>query len=301
MTAVARLAHTVTSGALGYLHANRQFGAFEDEVNSDLNDPDGVYKPLCELALAASLVLRDGVTGTAEQQAARELLDFTWGQLRRGDLLYERQLRHPVLTDPLEVYSHHARSGYHHPALARTIDVGAAEDSMTEVLPNRRMAVANAHRVVGVPRDDDFEAMLRQTWLGRTPQPWVVDWYTAYHMTHAAFHITDWGGRPADMPADVAAYLETWLPVWFDVWAEAGQWDLVGELLIVSACLPEPRFVESEWELFAGLQHAEGFVPRDAEPVDDDPRLIYQNHQHTAVVAAIAGTVALSRLLGGGG
>ncbi|MEU4805807.1 hypothetical protein [Actinosynnema sp. NPDC023587] len=298
MTTVARLAHDVTGGALVWLHANRRFGAFEDETNSDINDPDDVYKPLCELALAASLVLRDGVAGTAELRAARELLEFTWRQLRDGDLLYERQLRHPLLTDPLETYSHHGRSGFRHEVLEEAIALGSAADSMTEVLPNRRLAVANAHRVLDVPRDDDLPAMFRQTWLGRTPQPWVLDWYTAYQMTHSVFHITDWGAIPDGLPADVAEYLETWLPVWFDVWAEAGQWDLIGELLIVSACLPEPRCVEAEWELFAKLQHEDGFMPRDADPISDDERQRYADHQHTSVVAAVAGTVALSRLLG---
>ncbi|CCH30255.1 hypothetical protein ABZ816_17780 [Actinosynnema sp. NPDC047251] len=300
MTAVARLAHDVTAGALGWLQANRHFGAFEDEVNSNINDPDATYKPLCEVALAASLVLRDGVAGTAELQAAHELLDFSWNQLRRGDLLYERQLRHSVITDPLETYSHHARCGLRHEALEQTVAVTSAVNSMTEVLPNRRLAVANAHRVVGVPRDDDLPAMFRQTWLGQTPAPWAIDWYTAYQMTHAAFHITDWGARPQDVPPDVAEYLENWLPVWFEVWAEAGQWDLLGELLIVGASLPEPRCDPAEWELFAGLQHADGLVPRDSEPVDDDPRERFEANQHTAVVATVAGTVALSRLLGRG-
>lgn len=299
MSTVVHLAHDVTVGALGWLHANRGLGAFEDDATADLDDPDGVYKPLCELALASSLVLREGVAGTAELRAARELVDFSWRQLREGDLLYERQLRHALLTDPLETYVHHARSGFHHEALERALEQCSAADSMTEVLPNRRLAVANAHRVVGVRRDDDLTGMLRQTWLGRTPQPWALDWYTAYYMTHTVFHFTDWGAMPGELPADVVEYLENWLPVWAAVWAEAGQWDLLGELLIVGACLPEPRCDRAEWELFASARHPDGFVPRDAEPVVDDPRRRFQDHQHTAVVATIAGTLAMSRLLGG--
>jgi hypothetical protein len=298
MTTTLHVAHDVAAGALGWLRAHHELGAFEDDATADLNDPDGVYKPLCELALASSLVLREGVAGAAELSAARELLDFSWGQLRGGDLLYERQLRHALLTDPLETYVHFARSGFHHAGLEQVIDRCSAEDSMTEVLPNRRLAVANSHRVVGMRRDDDFPSMLRQTWLGRTPQPWALDWYTAYHMTHAVFHVTDWAGMPEELPTDVVEYLENWLPVWFDVWAEAGQWDLIGELLIVSACLPVPRCDRAEWELFANVQHADGFLPRDAEPVDTDPRQRFRDHQHTAVVATIAGTLAMSRLLG---
>lgn len=300
MTTVVHIAHDVAAGALGWLHANREQGGFEDDATADLNDPEGAYKPLCELGLASSLVLREGVAGTAEQRAARELADFSWKQLRDGDLLYERQLRYALLTDPLETYVHHARSGLRHPALERTLEQCSAEDSMTEVLPNRRLAVANAHRVLGMRRDDDFPAMLRQTWLGRAPQPWSLDWYTAYYMTHTVFHVTDWAAMPGELPPDVVEYLENWLPVWADVWAEAGQWDLLGELLIVGACLPEPRCDQGEWELFAKAQHPDGLLPRDTETVVDDPRQRFYDHRHTAVVATIAGTLAMSRLLGSG-
>ncbi|WP_156755583.1 DUF6895 family protein [Actinokineospora pegani] len=300
MTSLVHTAHDVAARALGWLHTNRDLGAFEDDAaTTDLNDPEGAYKPLCELALASSLVLREGVAGTNEQRAARALVGFTWQQLREGDLLYERQLRHALLTDPLETYAHHARSGLRHEALEQTLVQCAVEDSMTELLPNRRLAVANAHRIVGIHRDDDFTAMLRQTWLGRIPQPWALDWYTAYYMTHTVFHVTDWGAKPGDLPPDVVEYLENWLPVWIDVWAEAGQWDLLGELLIVSACLPEPRCDLAEWELFASAQHADGLLPRDDRPVVDDTEQRYHDHKHTAVVATIAGTLAMSRLLGG--
>ncbi|PSL55826.1 hypothetical protein B0I31_104117 [Saccharothrix carnea] len=300
MSTVVRTAHEVTASALGWLHAHRELGAFEDDATADLGDNDSVYKPLCELALASSLVLREGVAGSAELRAARELLEFSWRQLRAGDLLYERQLRHGLVTDPLETYVHHARGGLRHEALEQLFEQTSAADSITEVLPNRRLAVANAHRVAGLRRDDDFQGMLRQTWLGRTPQPWALDWYTAYYMTHAVFHVTDWGAMPGELPPDVVGYLENWLPAWFEVWAEAGQWDLVGELLIVGACLPEPWCEPARWELFAGVQHGDGLVPRDAEPVDDDPWRRYHDHQHTTVVATIAGTLTTSRLLGGG-
>ncbi|MEU4448091.1 hypothetical protein AB0K14_03765 [Actinosynnema sp. NPDC050801] len=135
--------------------------------------------------------------------------------------------------------------------------------------------------------------MLRQTWLGRTPQPWALDWMTAYCLTHTAFHATDWAAAPAELPPDVAEYLGNWLPawadVWADVWAEAGQWDLLGELLIVGACLPEPWCDRAAWEPFAQAQHADGLVPRDADPVADDPWQRFHDHQHTAVVATTAG------------
>ncbi|MBB5953631.1 hypothetical protein FHS29_000201 [Saccharothrix tamanrassetensis] len=295
---VAGTAHEVAARAITWLHANRALGAFADNATADLDDPNSVYKPLGEAALAASLVLREGVTGGTQLRQARELLDFCWDELRRGDLLYERQLRHTMLTDPLECYAPFARAGRRHHALEEVLAHTSAVDAITELVPNRRLAVANGHRVVGIPRDDDWDALTRATWLGSTPAPWAIDWFTAYCATHTVFHLTDWGARPHGLPEHVADYLAAWLPVWVDVWAEACQWDLVGELLIVGACLPEPRVDAAEWEAFAAVQHADGLVPRDGEPVAEDPSERFRDHQHTAVVATVAGTVALSRLLG---
>jgi hypothetical protein len=287
----------MASRALEWMHTHRELGGFPDTPAAELDDPDAVYKPLGEATLAASLVLREGVAGTAQLAAARDLLDFTWTQLRAGDLLYERQLRHGLIVDPLELYSHHARCGYRHARLEELLRSNARIGSMTEVLPNRRLAVANAYRVLGIERDDDWAAMTRATWLGSTPEPWAIDWLTAYCVTHTVFHLTDWGARPDGLPEDVAGYLATWLPVWIDIWSEVEQWDLVGELLIVGVCLPEPRCAPAEWERLAAQQHDDGLVPRDGRPVTDDPVRRFLDHQHTAVVAAVAGTLAVSRLL----
>jgi hypothetical protein len=292
-----RTAHAMTSRALGWLHTHRDLGAFPADTTADLGDPDSTYKPLGEAALAATLVLREGVAGAAEAQEARELLDFSWRQMRDGDLLYERQLRHPLLSDPLETYAHYVRGGHRHVDLEELLVHAATVGSMIESMPNRGLAVANARRITGTGGDDDWTALIRQTWLGRTPPPWALDWFTAYCVTHTVFHITDWGAFPDSLPADLVEYLTTWLPVWIDIWAEVQQWDLVGELLIVGVCLPEPRYEQAEWDRLAAVQHADGLMPRDGEPVSDDPARRFAEHQHTTVVASVAGTVALSRLL----
>jgi hypothetical protein len=294
---VTRAAHELVKRALTWLHTHRELGAFPADTTVDLVDPNSVYKPLGEAALAAALVLREGVAAAAETRAARDVLDFSWQQMRQGDVLYERQLRHSLLTDPLEMYAHFARCQYRHAALDELIAHNAAVRSMTEVLPNRRLAVANAHRIVGLEVDEDWAGMIRATWLGGTPQPWAIDWGTAYSMTHTVFHLTDWGARPAGLPADMAAYVGAWLPVWIDVWSEVEQWDLLGELLIVGLCLPDPRCDAAEWERLTRVQHADGMVPRDGQRVDDDPIQRFRDHQHTTVVATIAGTLAVSRLL----
>ncbi|QMU76989.1 hypothetical protein GXW83_16040 [Streptacidiphilus sp. PB12-B1b] len=298
---VLRTAHSVGSRALAWLHDSKQFGSLPHDTTIEFTDPDNVYKPLGETALAASLVLREGVAGPAELRAAQELLDFAWGQFRSGDFLFERQVRHPMLTDPLETYAHFVRGGHRNRALDEVAGHLASLRSVraVEMMPNRRLAVANAHRVIDPGHRADWAALAADTWLGSTPEPWMVDWMTGYNLTHAVFHLTDWGARPDGLPAPVVGYLRNWLPVWADVWQEVAQWDLLGELLIVDACLDEPVCDPHSWELLARAQHQDGLLPRDGEPVADDPHRAFKDNEHTAVVAVVAGTVTLARSLGG--
>ncbi|MCD9145223.1 DUF6895 family protein [Streptomyces albireticuli] len=301
---VAAAARSMADRALSWLHANRALGALPPGTTEELADPDSVYKPLGETTLAASLLLRDGVAGPGQLAAAQSLMDFTWDQFRQGDMLYERQLRHTLMTDPLEVYAPFVRCGYRHADLDRLLAHRARLRSVdgVELLPNRRLAAANAARVVGLDREPgggpDWDALARATWLGARPEPWAINWITAYAMTHTVFHLTDWGRLPHGMPPDLTAYVRTWLPVWIDIWREVQQWDLVVELLIVGASLDEPYCRPEDWEAVAALQHEDGLVPRDGDPVDDDPRERFTDHQHTVVVTAVAGSVALARAAG---
>ncbi|MET2716708.1 hypothetical protein ABXV03_13340 [Streptomyces harbinensis] len=298
-TAVTPIAHQVATRAFGWLLAHRDHGALPEGTTADLGDPNSVYKPLGEAALAGSLVLRESAAGSESMRAARELLDFGWRQLREGDLLYERQLRHSLLTDPLEMYAHFVRAGYRHPGMDALLRHNAALRSVraAEVVPNRRLAIANAARLAGLDYGFDWAALTRATWLGATPEPWAIDWMTAYSMTHTVFHLTDWGARPEGLPAEIAGYLTTWLPVWTDIWREVAQWDLVAELMIVGSCLPDPVCDPADWAALAAVQHPDGLMPRDGEPVSEDPARRFADHQHTAVVAAVAGSIAVSRTL----
>lgn len=299
---VLSLAQQLSSRALDWLHAAHRsgFGALPAGAAVDPTDPDDAYKPIGEAALAGSLILRDGVAGPRGMQAAQEMLDFGWRQLRSGDLLYERQLRHTLLTDPMETYVHFVRAGYRHRALDELLGAlaGLRSVHVSEMLPNRRLAVANARRTIGIEQPVDWPALAAATWLGALPEPWAVDWSTGYDITHTVFHLTDWGALPDGLPAPVAAYLRDWLPVWVDIWLEAGQWDLVGELLAVDSCIGEPVCGSEPWEQLASVQHPDGLTPRDADPVDGDPGTAFKDNEHTAVVAVVAGTVTLARALG---
>jgi hypothetical protein len=261
-TALAHTAHDIRSRALSWLHAHHPMGALEGD---GLGGKAETYKALQETALAASLILRDGAAGSAE-------------------------------------YAHFARVGYRHPGVERLIPHIAAMGTVKAVehVPNRRLAVANALRITGHDHGvstSDWETLTRATWLGGNPEPWHIDWMTGYSVTHTVFHLTDWGSHPEWLPDDVVAYLVRWLPVWIDVWVESCQWDLVGELLIVGSCLPEPYGEITDWQRLADLQHADGLMPRDDQPVDDDLATRFRDHQHPTIVATIAGTVALTRAL----
>ncbi|MFF3004377.1 DUF6895 family protein [Kitasatospora sp. NPDC057940] len=301
-THVLATAQRLASRALAWLHASHAdgLGRIPDNTVVDLSDPDDAYKPLGEIALAASLILRDGVTGPTEARTARELLDHAWAQLREGDLLYERQLRHFTMTDPLETYAHFARAGYRHPALEELLDslsrLRAAHAE--EIHPNRRLGVANARRVIGLAHQPDWAALAAGTWLGATPEPWAVNWMTGYDITHTVFHLTDWGARPDGLPEPMREHVRDWLPAWLDIWLEIGQWDLAAELLVVDACIGEPATGRQGWDALAAVQHEDGLLPRDTDPVDEDRERAFQDHQHTAVVAVVAGGITLARALG---
>ncbi|KOG87538.1 hypothetical protein ADK38_24845, partial [Streptomyces varsoviensis] len=142
MTALpVRTAHEISGRALAWLHANREYGALSSVPRSDVGEEGETYKALAETALAASLVLRDGAAGTTELTLARELLDFGWRQLGEGTLLYERLLRHPLTTDPMETYAHFVRAGYRHALLDGLLAHNAAlrATHACEHIPNRRL------------------------------------------------------------------------------------------------------------------------------------------------------------------
>ncbi|WP_329571399.1 DUF6895 family protein [Kitasatospora sp. NBC_01266] len=304
-TATLGTATRIAADSLGWLHRQHEQGRgrLPADATADLSDPDNAYKPLGECAMAASLVLRELVAGTRETQWARELLDFGWRELRGGDLLYERQLRNQLITDPLETYGPFVRAGYRHQRLDELLSDLAELRSMraVEMFQNRKLAVANARRLVGLDDRPDWGALADATWLGAGPEPWAIDWDAGYNATHTVFHLTDWGARPTELPPAMRDYLRDWLPVWIDIWSEVGHWDLVGELLAVDACLPEPTCDGRAWQLLAAVQRADGLLPRDTEPVTEDPDLAFKDHEHTAVVAVVAGTLTVARALGAEG
>ncbi|TDB84732.1 hypothetical protein E1264_23540 [Actinomadura sp. KC216] len=300
------IAHQVLCAGLGWLHRHR---AATPGAGYDVDDPALFHKPLAEIALCASLVQREAITGADQTRQVADLIDHAWAQLGEGDLLYERALRNPVLTDPMESYAHFARAGYRHQRLqelvVRQCRLGLWHTR--ELAPNHRLAVANAMQILELPPSGmpapHWPTLTAATWLGQTPPPWAIDWATAYAVTHTVFHVTDWGRVPDRLPSPVRDYLHTWLPVWVQVWAEVQQWDLVAEFLAADACLRRPACPTQDWQQLAAAQHDDGMIPCDAQTPhrhgqQNDGQKHHRFHRHSTLAGVTAATIALSRALG---
>jgi hypothetical protein len=292
---IAATAQQVAVRAWEWLDAGIEHFALPAEVSPAQLDVAEVIKPLGELALAGSLVTREGAAGHRQAQIASALVEFAWAQLRGGEVLYEAQRAKPVATYPMETYAPFVRAGYRHRALDDLLGHLTSLRAARELLPNRALAVFNAARVLGLPTRADPTELAARTWLGGMPEPWAVDFVTLYAMTHTVFHLTDWGAYPSGLPDHLQAYLQSWLPAWVEVYLEAGQWDLVAELLIVDLCLTDPEFYPHAWDGLVGAQHSNGLLPYGPMRVSHTLTKAFRNHYHPTLVAAIAGTLAVSR------
>ncbi|CAM3665471.1 hypothetical protein GCM10009799_38180 [Nocardiopsis rhodophaea] len=292
-------AHRVGDSALDWLDQVRSCFALDRDVPDHEIDGDAL-KSLSELALAAGLVRREAVFGPRSSGVADALFDFAWREFREGDLLFRMQQHSPAATHPLEIYSVFAAGGYQHPELEElaTHLAGLRAARVPEQLPNRRLAVLAAARRTGLPQYDDPVELTARTWLGGTPEPWMLDANNAYGVTHTVVHLTDWGADPEGLPQELEDYLHQWLPVWVEVFDAASFWDLLGEFLIVGTCLRRPLFFPHVWAHLAQAQRDDGMIPNGVTRPPSDLQRAFRNHHHPTIVAVIAATMTVSRALG---
>ncbi|MFI6517758.1 DUF6895 family protein [Spirillospora sp. NPDC050679] len=267
-------------------------------LTADVLSPDtplgNTLKPLGELVQISSVVLRKDVHRGRHAQTAGELIELAWDELQHGDLLLALLHAEPLTSYPLELYATMRQAGLRHRGMeelaARTVAThGWAAREMT---PTHRLGVLNAERRLGLPLHTDLQAVAARTWTGHRPEPHTIDWDSAYDLTHTVFHLTDWGRHPDRLPADIASYLNDWLPAWTQVWCEDRDWDLLGELLAVDACLPRPALDQHAWQQLAQAQHADGAVAPIRWHDDHDA---FTNYRHPTLVATFAATLATSR------
>lgn len=294
-----RLTHTVGARALEWLWAHRDGFRLEPDVDPEVGFLQR-FQPVGELALICKVLFREGVAGSRQERLAHRLLDHAWREtLDGGRMLVRGQRTEPVSSIPFEVYLPFKELGYSQPELERAVVLNHRLDGWRsfERTPTRRLGLAAFQRRFGLtPHPPEAEA-LTGTWLARAPEPWTVEGHIAYDITHAVFHLTDWGENPAGLPPHVADYLTAWLPAWIDDWLDLERWDLLGELLVVDACLPEPTLDQRAWEAFAAAQQPDGAMPAIREMPEGDPDEVFDIVYHPTLVAAFASALATSRSL----
>lgn len=279
--------------SLGWLDEARGFFRLPPNVTTDA-DPNLTLKPLGELAELTQLI---GVLHPRDEirQSARGLFAFAWNETRDGELFAELIRGEPFATYPVELYGTFAQAGLRHAdadglvgTTTRLRGWRVAREDHT-----RTLNVLNAERRLGLRQHADFASVLALTGLGRLPEPWTLDRKAVYGVTHDVFHLTDWGRNRQRLSPETAGYLRLWLPSWLDTWLEEEMWDLVGELLAVTACLPAAPYDPQAWQRLAAAQAADGSVPEiGAAPSSGDPTETFLACYHSTLVTAFAATLA---------
>lgn len=291
--------HRVGVGALNWLVTNREHFRVHSE-GASLREARERLKPVGELAIIGKVLLREGVAGSRQTAQIAGLLDFAWQDvLDGGEVLHHMQRDEPLSPIPMEIYVPFRELGRRHPGVEEHLRVVARTTSWRslEAIPHRRLGITRFAARAGLPAYADVEEAARRTWLGRTPEPWTVDYNLAYAVTHAVFHLTDWGQHPAGLPTDLVDYLTLWLPAWLDEWAEERHWDLLGELLVVDACLPAPVLDEEIWQRYADAQSPAGSMPAYGAMPTGTTEDVFDLVHHPTLVAAFAATMATSHAL----
>ncbi|MFC8919604.1 DUF6895 family protein [Streptomyces sp. NPDC057116] len=294
-----RLVHTVGVGALEWLYEHRDGFRLEQDADPETGFLER-FKPVGELAVICKVLFREGVAGSRQADLARKLLDHAWRDvLDGGRMLVRGQRGEPMSPIPFEVYVPFRELGYSQPELEDTIRLNhrLASWAGLEVVPVRRLGLGAFERRFGLPPSLPEDEAFSRTWLGRAPEPWTVDARIGYDITHTVFHLTDWGENRGGLPSPVADHLALWLPVWLDDWLDLRRWDLLGELLVVDACLPRPTLDAAAWEGLAGAQQPDGAMPALGPMPDGDPEDVFDVVYHPTLVAAFASVLATSRAL----
>lgn len=300
-TASPAVLHQVGERALDWLYTHRDYFRLTDEDRADGKALGERLKPIGELAINMRVLFREGVAGSRQRERGGALLDFAWRELLDGGaVLTGVQRAEPLSPMPMEIYAPFYECGYRNPMLEEALEVPRRLRSWAalEVLPNRRLSLRAAERRLGFGQSGDVDENLARTWLGQLPEPWTLQMDTAYNVTHTVFHLTNWGEAPGRVPPHVSGYLALWLPAWLDEWAQREHWDLLGELLVIDACLPEPTLDAGLWERYAAAQAPSGAMPIQYGMPEGDPGDVFDLVHHPTLVAAFASAMATSRALG---
>ncbi|MDJ0466966.1 hypothetical protein [Streptomyces sp. H27-C3] len=294
-----RLIHAVGASAIEWLHAHRDGFRLELDVDPEVGFLDR-FKPVGELALICAVLFREGVSGSRQTALARQLIDHAWREvLDGGNMLMRGHRIEPTSPIPFEVYLPFRELGYTHPDVERAAALHHRLTSAAalETTAVRRLGLSAFEGRFGLEPRTSIQDATARTWLAHSPEPWTVGARIGYDITHTVFHLTNWGENARGLPPPIADYLALWLPAWLDDWLNLGRWDLLGELLVVDACMPQPTLDARIWEGFAAAQQADGAMPAMLEMPQGDPQDVFDLIYHPTLVAAFASVLATSRTL----
>ncbi|MFH8570159.1 DUF6895 family protein [Streptomyces sp. NPDC017993] len=280
--------------SLGWLERARAHFRLPPNVTTDA-DPNLTLKPLGELAELTQLIRTSHPRAAVRKQAAG-LFAFAWEETRDGELFAELIRGEPRATYPVELYGVFAQAGLRNTAVEELLPAttGLRSWRIAREDHTRTLGVLNAEQRIGLRPHAAFDAVLKLTGLGSMPEPWTLDRKAAYGVTHDVFHLTDWGRARGQLSGELAEYLRLWLPAWLETWLEEQLWDLVGELLAVTACLPAAPYDPVAWQRLADAQAPDGSVPEigGAPPGPGDGAEAFTACYHSTLVTAFAGTLA---------
>ncbi|MFD3521409.1 DUF6895 family protein [Streptomyces sp. NPDC058653] len=282
-----------------WLHTHRAHFRLEPDADPEVGFLDR-FKPIGEAATICKVLFREGVAGSRGASLARGLMDHLWRDaLDGGRMLARAGRQEPMSPIPFEVYLPFREMGYQEPETERAVHLNHRLGSWAalELPPVRRLGMSTCERRFGLEPSTPVEEATARTWLARSPEPWTVEGHIGYSITHTVFHLTDWGERPEGLPEGMARYLARWLPVWLDDWLDLERWDLLGELLVVDACLPEPTLDEHAWRGFAAAQQPDGAMPAVLEMPRGSRDDVFDIVYHPTLVAAFASVLATSRAM----
>jgi hypothetical protein len=136
----------------------------------------------------------------------------------------------------------------------------------------------------------NMSQLIARSLIGRRLPALEFSRQDTYNFTHLIFYVTDWGR--VDWPLDKSTlnYVQTSVIQLLGIWLSRKDWDLVGELIIVSAAarILNSQIVQSALNQFIAAQ-----LPDGTFPTRNNAKPNFWNTYHTVLVAIVLDLVVL--------
>lgn len=265
-----------------------------------------LLKPLGELTLAASLLSR--LPHLSTDRTWNTVLDFSWEQIREGNLLVDVLKERPDLLVMLSLYATFHREGYKNTRLEDQILQLVKNPGyyQTDMLAWRRLDLLVGLRDLNMKNSVESEIMeiFDRTWLSKCHPPWTITDPAAYGLTHTAFYMTNYGVGTSLLPSRVSNYLlENCLP-WTRMYLNEGNFDLAAEMIMTRCCIQSPLQNDEKSIAidFLTARMDDGAFPCPPYGAlsllfgENDPsRRHFLLHYHTVLVTCMAAAMAINR------